>query len=156
MIFSLMTMNPIIENICATGACVDTVSSECETVTCLESPTSAESVFTNTEMIDIPDSTRKTYSEIVVEGVGTMAPRELVLNVDISHTSRGDLEINLFSPDGSRYRLKGRNEIDRFDNIVGSWTIDASRDLAEGTWRLEIVDHFYGNAGRLNSWSLEF
>ncbi|MEL6345770.1 MAG: proprotein convertase P-domain-containing protein [Myxococcota bacterium] len=112
--------------------------------------------FSNDDGMQIHDSARAVYSEISVFGVDAKDAEEMILQIDISHPSRGDLEINLVSPEGSRYRLKPRNAVDRLDDIQGTWVIDASRDNTEGIWKLEMVDHYLGNTGHLNQWSLTF
>jgi subtilisin-like proprotein convertase family protein len=42
------------------------------------------------------------------------------------------------------------------DNIVQTFTVNASSEVANGTWKLRVNDNASGDTGRLNSWSLQF
>jgi serine protease len=78
------------------------------------------------------------------------------VNVDIQHTYRGDLVIDLVAPDGSTYNLKTSNGSDSADNVNETYTVDASSESANGTWRLRVEDVFNGDTGFIDAWSLQF
>jgi serine protease len=78
------------------------------------------------------------------------------VNVDIQHTYRGDLVIDLVAPDGSTYNLKTSNGSDSADNVNETYTVDASSESASGTWRLRVEDVFNGDTGFIDAWSLQF
>jgi subtilisin-like proprotein convertase family protein len=74
----------------------------------------------------------------------------------IRHTYRGDLQIDLVAPDGSLYRLKSSSNGDSADDVVATYTVNASSQTANGTWRLQVYDRYSGDTGRIDSWGLQF
>ena len=84
------------------------------------------------------------------------APKTLKVEVDITHSFRGDLQIDLIAPDGSAYRLKSSNRLDSADGVKGSFAVDAAAERAAGTWKLRVRDRYTGDTGVLNSWALTF
>jgi serine protease len=78
------------------------------------------------------------------------------VSVNIVHTYRGDLQIDLVAPDGSSYRLKSSNRLDSADDVKATVTVDASAEQATGTWMLRVRDRYTGDTGVLNSWALTF
>lgn len=111
------------------------------------------SFFENTTDYAIADF-QTTESPIAVNRTGN-APSGLVVNVRIIHTYRGDLVVNLVAPDGSTYLLSNRSG-GSADNIIGSFTVNASSEAAAGTWRLRVYDAAGGDTGYIDSWSLQF
>jgi aminopeptidase S len=94
-------------------------------------------------------------SPIVVAGVPGNAPAELRVSVDIRHTYRGDLIVDLVAPDGTAYNIRNRLG-GSADDIIGTFAIDASAEVAEGTWKLRVHDAIIGDVGFINHWSLQF
>lgn len=86
--------------------------------------------------------------------------RDLLVQVDITHTYRGDLGIQLIAPDGTAAMLKERQQdsSDDVHMIVSPNDNAALRGLVnkeiQGPWRLAIVDHWQEDRGRLDYWSL--
>jgi subtilisin-like proprotein convertase family protein len=91
---------------------------------------------------------------------------DVTVNVDISHTWKGDLNVNLWSPDGTMVALHDRTGGSAND-IVGSYVSDGTGTLtsaddlnmflfADGTgdWTLELIDNAGGDTGTLNSWDI--
>ena len=76
--------------------------------------------------------------------------------MDIKHTFRGDLVINLVAPDGSLYLLKSSSSSDSVDNVLTTYTVNASTETASGTWKLRVQDVYSGDTGYIDSWSLQF
>ncbi|GLW50786.1 extracellular protease [Streptomyces sp. NBRC 14336] len=111
--------------------------------------------FTSTSSVAIPDNST-VESPITVSGRSGNAPSALQVGVDISHTYRGDLVIDLVAPDGSTYRLKNSSSSDSADNVVTSYTVNASSEVANGTWKLRVRDTATQDTGRINSWKLTF
>ena len=74
--------------------------------------------------------------------------------VNIVHTYRGDLVIDLVAPDGSAYRLKNSSILDSADNVNTTYTVNLSSEAANGVWRLRVQDVYAGDTGYINSWSL--
>jgi serine protease len=113
-------------------------------------------VFTSSGTVSIPDAGSAVESSITVSGVSGSAPSNLQVGVDITHTWRGDLVIDLIAPDGSTYRLKSSSSSDSADNVVTTYSVNASSETANGTWKLRVQDVAAQDTGRINSWKLTF
>ncbi|WP_149826192.1 S8 family peptidase [Streptomyces tailanensis] len=112
--------------------------------------------FTNTTAVSIPDNGSAIESSIAVTGRTGNAPSTLQVGVDITHTYRGDLVLDLVAPDGSTYRLKASSTSDSADNVNTTYSVNASSETANGTWKLRVQDVASADTGRLNSWKLTF
>ncbi|MGK5627909.1 M4 family metallopeptidase [Streptomyces sp. URMC 123] len=111
-------------------------------------------VFENTDDVPIGDVSTAT-SSINVTRTGN-APSTLKVDVDIVHTYRGDLVIDLLAPDGTAYRLKNSDASDSADNVKAQYVVDASAEAANGTWKLRVQDAYAQDTGHINSWRLTF
>ncbi|MFJ9753165.1 S8 family peptidase [Streptomyces chartreusis] len=114
-----------------------------------------DSRFENTIDYPISDFTI-TQSPITVSGVPGNAPSALRVSVDIKHTWIGDLQIDLVAPDGSAYRLKNYGDGGSSDNVITTYTLNASTEAANGTWRLRVRDNAWYDTGKIDSWVLQF
>ncbi|MFJ2061388.1 proprotein convertase P-domain-containing protein, partial [Streptomyces sp. NPDC087908] len=56
---------------------------------------------------------------------------------------------------GSAYSLSNRSG-GSADNIVQTFTVNASSEVANGAWRLRVRDAAYFDVGYINSWRLTF
>ncbi|MFI0877530.1 M4 family metallopeptidase [Streptomyces parvus] len=113
-------------------------------------------VFENTTVVNIPDAGAAVTSSVTVSGVAGNAPSALKVGVDITHTWRGDLVVDLVAPDGTNYRLKNRSAGDSADNVVETYTVNASSEVANGVWKLKVQDLARQDTGRINSFKLTF
>ncbi|MFE2646125.1 S8 family serine peptidase [Streptomyces nigra] len=95
-------------------------------------------------------------SPVTVSGVSGNAPSALAVEVHIVHTYIGDLQVQLVSPDGTAYTLKAYGTGGSADNIDTTYTVDASSEAADGTWRLRVSDNARLDTGRIDSWALQF
>ncbi|MFE9698696.1 M28 family metallopeptidase [Streptomyces sp. NPDC006270] len=120
-----------------------------------EPPTDGD-VFSNTADVAIPDAGAATTSSIAVTGRTGNAPAALQVGVDIKHTWRGDLVVDLLAPDGSAYRLKNSSSGDSADNVITTYTVNASGEVANGTWKLRVQDVARQDTGYIDSWKLTF
>ncbi|WP_434446455.1 S8 family peptidase [Lentzea sp. E54] len=111
--------------------------------------------FENTDDVAIPDAGAAVTSSITVSGVTGNAPATLKVDVNIVHTYRGDLVIDLIAPDGTAYRLKSSNN-DSANDVVTTYTVNASGEVANGTWKLQVQDVARVDTGHINSWKLTF
>ncbi|GGN03410.1 hypothetical protein GCM10011609_48090 [Lentzea pudingi] len=111
--------------------------------------------FENTADVNIPDNGAAVTSPITVSGVTGNAPATLKVDVNIVHTYRGDLVIDLIAPDGTAFRLKNSGS-DSADNVVATYTVNASGEVANGTWKLQVKDVAAQDTGYVNSWKLTF
>ncbi|WP_327249713.1 M4 family metallopeptidase [Streptomyces sp. NBC_01320] len=119
----------------------------------------ARGIVENTTDVPIPDmgaAGPAAFSDIDVTTISGQAPSDLKVGVDIKHTWRGDLVIDLVAPDGTLYPLKKSNLSDSADNVLETYTVDASSQVANGTWRLQVRDVYRGDSGYIDSWRLIF
>ncbi|WP_307622532.1 M4 family metallopeptidase [Streptomyces sp. V3I7] len=112
--------------------------------------------YENTTPLSIPDNGPAVTSSITVSGRTGNAPSNLQVYVDITHTWRGDLVIDLIGPSGASYRLKNFSSSDSADNVNETYTVNASSEPANGTWKLKVQDQATYDVGTLNSWKLTF
>ncbi|MFG2878151.1 M4 family metallopeptidase [Streptomyces sp. NPDC048337] len=115
--------------------------------------TSQQNVFENTTDYAIADNST-VESPITVTRTGN-APSTLKVDVNIVHTYIGDLKVDLVAPDGSVYNLHNRSG-GSADNIVKSYTVNASSEVAQGVWKLRVNDNANLDTGKIDSWKLTF
>lgn len=109
---------------------------------------------TNGNDVLIPDSPAAAVSSgITISGCTGNAPAAAEVEVDIVHSFRGDLVIDLLAPDGTAYRLQGRSA-DSGDDIHTTYVVDLSSQPRNGDWRLRVRDRRIGNTGLIDGWSL--
>ncbi|MFE7352157.1 M4 family metallopeptidase [Streptomyces sp. NPDC057543] len=113
-------------------------------------------VFENTTSVAIPDGGAAVTTSVNVTGITGNAPSALKVGVDITHTWRGDLVIDLVAPNGTTYRLKNASISDSADNVQTTYTVNASSVAANGTWKLKVQDVYSGDTGKINSFKLTF
>ncbi|MFF7239510.1 M4 family metallopeptidase [Streptomyces collinus] len=112
--------------------------------------------YENTTPVSIPDNGPAVTSDITVSGRSGNAPGNLQVAVDITHTWRGDLVIDLVGPSGTAYRLKNFSGSDSADNVQETYTVNAASESANGTWKLKVQDQAAQDVGKINSWKLTF
>ncbi|MCX5122395.1 M4 family metallopeptidase [Streptomyces sp. NBC_00347] len=115
--------------------------------------TQQQTVFENTTDYAIADNST-VESPITVNRTGN-APSTLKVDVNILHTWIGDLKVDLVAPDGSVYNLHNRTGSST-DNIIKSYTVNASSEVAQGVWKLRVNDNANLDTGKIDSWKLTF
>ena len=111
--------------------------------------------YTNSTPVTINDLSTIT-STINVSGRTGNAPTTSKVAVNITHTWRGDLKIDLLAPDGSVYALKASSSSDSADNVIATYTVNLSTELLNGAWKLRVQDTAAADVGTLNNWSITF
>jgi hypothetical protein len=111
--------------------------------------------FENGTDVAIPDL-GTAESPITVSGVTGNAPSALRVGVTIRHTWRGDLVLRLVAPDGTSYLLEDFPNGDSADDVVKTYSVDASSEVANGVWRLQVQDVARSDVGRIDIWSVQF
>jgi xanthomonalisin len=111
--------------------------------------------YTNSTPTAIPDVSTIT-STINVSGRTGLASSTSQISVNITHTYRGDLKIDLLAPDGSVYALKASSGSDSADNVIATYTKNLSTETLNGAWKLRVQDVAAGDTGTLNNWSITF
>ncbi|CAL9336742.1 S8 family serine peptidase [Streptomyces sp. enrichment culture] len=140
------------------GGCGTGIADAAKTVNAVTGGTTTptpSTTFTNTSDVSIRDY-QTVVSPITVSGVSGNAPATLKVNVDIKHSWRGDLVIDLMAPDGTYYRLKNSSSSDPTANLLTTYTVNASSEVANGTWWLQVSDVGTGDTGYIDSWGLTF
>ena len=94
-------------------------------------------------------------SPITVSGRSGNGSASTPVAVNIVHTYKGDLKVDLVAPDGSVYVLHNRSG-GSADNINSTYTVNLSGEALNGTWRLRVNDIARGDTGYINSWSVTF
>ena len=110
--------------------------------------------YTNTTDYTIADNAT-INSPITVSGRTGTASATTPVAVNIVHTYKGDLKVDLVAPDGSVYVLHNRAG-GSADNIVQTFTVNLSTEALNGTWNLRVNDNAGGDVGYINSWSITF
>ncbi|MBT2439537.1 S8 family serine peptidase [Streptomyces sp. ISL-36] len=110
--------------------------------------------FENLTDVTIADNAT-VESPITVSGVTGNAPATLKVGVDIKHTYIGDLKVDLVAPDGTVYTVHNRTGSGT-DNIVQTFTVNASSEVANGVWKLRVNDNASQDTGRIDAWNLTF
>lgn len=94
-------------------------------------------------------------SSVSVTGRTGNASTALKVGVNIVHTYSGDLVVDLIGPSGKAYRLHNSSS-DSTPNINTTYTVNASTETANGTWKLKVQDKGPQDTGYINSWKLTF
>jgi hypothetical protein len=77
------------------------------------------------------------------------------VGVNISHSRRGDLQIDLMSPTGQSYRLKNADREDLGQDVVDVFQVDLGRQTMQpGAWTLVVTDTVAGQQGQIHGWSI--
>ncbi|MER7047815.1 M28 family metallopeptidase [Streptomyces jumonjinensis] len=113
-------------------------------------------VYENAADVAIPDNGPAVTSTVTVSGRTGNAPAALPVAVDVKHTWRGDVVADLVAPDGTAYRLKNSSSNDSADNVIDTFTVDASSEPANGDWKLRVQDVASQDTGYIDSWKLTF
>ncbi|MEU8763691.1 S8 family serine peptidase [Streptomyces sp. NPDC048659] len=111
--------------------------------------------FENVNDVTIVDNAT-VESALTVSGVTGNAPATLKVGVDIKHTYRGDLVLTLVAPDGTVYPLEDFANSDSADDVLKTYTVNASSEVANGTWKLRVQDIATQDTGRIDAWNLTF
>lgn len=111
--------------------------------------------YSNYTQFAIPDM-GQVDSPIVVSGRTGNVTAVATVRVNIAHTYRGDLRIDLVAPDGSLYPIKSSSDTDSADNVTGSTKLNLSSEMLNGTWKLRVADGAAGDTGKLIGWNITF
>jgi serine protease len=112
--------------------------------------------FVNKNDINVPDQ-GTADSTLVIAGQAGNAPATLKVKVSIYHSYVGDLDVWLVAPDGTLYQIvNDGNGAGSADSIVQEFTVNASSEVANGTWRLRATDNADVDVGQIDEWKLTF
>ncbi|HST85552.1 MAG TPA: S8 family serine peptidase [Kineosporiaceae bacterium] len=134
-----------------TGA---TTTTPTPTPTATTAPPTTGCTGTSGTDVTIPDAGAAVTSSIAISGCARSASSTSTVAVNIVHTYRGDVVVDLVAPDGTSYRLKASSTSDSADNINTTYTVNLSSEAANGTWLLKAQDIYSADTGYINSWTL--
>ncbi|NKI40234.1 S8 family serine peptidase [Streptomyces physcomitrii] len=118
-------------------------------------PPSGDGRFENTDDYPIRDNST-VESPITVTGVAGKAPAALAVTMDLRHSFRGDLRVELVAPDGGVFLLKNYDQYDSAADVRSTVSVKADQKTANGTWKLRVTDNWVNDTGYINAWSLKF
>ncbi|WP_113702760.1 trypsin-like serine protease [Nonomuraea lactucae] len=106
--------------------------------------------------VQIPDS-GTAESPLQVSGTSGAVPGTLEVDLNIVHTWRGDLKVELVAPNGTVYPVVAPSGNDGNDNITGSFTVSTPNNgNANGTWKLRVTDRAAQDVGHIDRWRLRW
>ncbi|MFD6315783.1 M4 family metallopeptidase [Streptomyces nigra] len=110
-------------------------------------------VYSNATRVDIPDNGAAVLSPVTISGREGNASATTSVYVNIVHTYRGDLVVDLVGPNGTVYPLLNRSG-GSADNVDQTFTVDASAQPLNGTWALRVQDRANIDVGHIARWTL--
>jgi len=161
-----------VSNRCASGACRgEDVTRIDQLVKYLDGggpvvppvPPASDSVFAVNANLTIPDSPKAGIKSSVNVNVAP-GGRKVRVQIELKHTYRGDLVVELISPSGKVVALHSRSG-GSLDDIKGTYGVDLasaqsldvlSGEAKTGAWSLRVTDKASQDVGVLQKWSLIF
>ncbi|MEC3981176.1 S8 family peptidase [Amycolatopsis sp. H20-H5] len=110
----------------------------------------------NTTPVAIPDAGDAVTSSVTQDGCDGKASATLPVKVDISHTYTADLVVDLVGPSGAVYRLKKAGGVGVATGVHENYTVDASAESANGTWKLQVQDIYKFDTGSIDGLTITF
>ncbi|MFD3583497.1 M4 family metallopeptidase [Streptomyces sp. NPDC058683] len=110
-------------------------------------------IYASATRVDIPDNGAAVESPVTVTGRTGNASATTQVYVKIIHTYRGDLTVDLVGPDGTVYSLLNRSG-GSADNVDQTFTVNASAQSLNGTWKLRVQDRAAIDVGYIEQWRL--
>ena len=110
--------------------------------------------YTNTNSYSIPDNNSVGITS-PISATRTGDSGTVTVNVNISHTYIGDLQVELHSPTG-QVSILHDNAGGGSNDIIQSYTVDMTGIESAGDWALKAVDSARRDTGTINSWELTF
>ncbi|WP_053851534.1 M4 family metallopeptidase [Streptomyces sp. NRRL B-24085] len=110
-------------------------------------------VYAGSTRVDIPDNGAAVESPVTIAGRDGNASATTKVYVNIVHTYRGDLTVDLVGPNGTVYSLLNRSG-GSADNVDQTFTVDASAQPLNGTWKLRVQDRASIDVGYIARWEL--
>ena len=117
-------------------------------------PPPPSDTFENTDNYSIPDNNSTGVSSpISVTRSGDSGSVSVAVN--ITHTYKGDLVVDLIHPDGTVYNLHNRSG-GSANNIIETYSVDVGTKDSLGEWSLRVRDLASRDLGTINEWSITF
>ena len=110
--------------------------------------------FTSNANLAIPDNDPKGVTSSI-DSTYDAAVTKATVAVDVTHTYRGDLKVELVTPGGERKVLQATSN-DSSNDLKKEYQVSFSSTSARGKWSLQVSDNYRRDTGRLNRWSIRF
>ncbi|WP_433324489.1 S8 family serine peptidase [Spirillospora sp. CA-294931] len=110
----------------------------------------------NDEDVAVPDAGAAVGSAITQDRCDGRASGTLPVKVDVDHTFTRDLSIDLVGPSGAVFTLKAAGGVGESGGIHKTYSVNASGENANGTWKLQVKDAHRYDTGTLTGWSIDF
>ncbi|WP_299495580.1 M4 family metallopeptidase [uncultured Shewanella sp.] len=110
--------------------------------------------FENNTSVSIPDN-NSTGATSSIDVTLDSNSASVSVEVSISHTYIGDLNVTLTSPTGDSYNLHN-NTGGSANDINETYSLSLSGDNVSGAWQLKAVDNANRDTGSIDNWSLTF
>jgi subtilisin-like proprotein convertase family protein len=125
---------------------------------CQEEPGEGASYSgSNDTAVAIPDDDPSgAESQLEVDGSAAIALQTVEVKVEVEHSWRGDLLIELTSAAGETREVQAYDANDSDDGFVETFAVAgfAESDDVRGTWTLRVTDRAGSDTGSLVRWSL--
>jgi choice-of-anchor B domain-containing protein len=117
-------------------------------------PPPPSDTFENTGSYSIPDNNSTgVISPITVSRTGNS--NTVSVSVNITHTYKGDLVVDLIHPDSTVYNLHNRSG-GSANNIIETYSVNIGAKDSLGDWELRVRDLASRDLGTINEWSITF
>lgn len=117
-------------------------------------PPPPPATFENTNSYNIPDNNNTGItSPISVSRTGSSGT--VSISVNITHTYKGDLIVDLIHPDSTVYNLHNRTG-GSANNIIQTYSVSVGSKDSQGTWGLRARDRAGADLGTIDQWSITF
>jgi cysteine-rich repeat protein len=123
----------------------------------VEVPTQGSFEKTVTGPINIPDNNQTGVTSTIAVPAGVNS-NKVTVSIDIDHTFRGDLVVDLTAPNGRVVTLSNRAGGSADDIVINNFDITSQvtpGSSATGNWRLRVRDLAAIDTGRILSWTLK-
>ena len=125
-----------------------------KTATVIVGSSGGVQTYTNDTDVAISDNAT-VESTIAVSGRSGNAPSNTRVSVNIVHTFRQDLKVDLVAPDGTLYNIHNRTG-GSAHNVAGTFTFNLSSEALNGSWKLRVNDNATQDTGLIDTWSITF
>lgn len=112
-------------------------------------------VHTRMPQVKIPDP-GSISMPMDISNEGDPGSAHLRVSFKIKHPSRGQLQVDLLTPNGRSFRLYSRNSSTGNDLNLIDVPVAAADVPPNGRWRLLVSDGSTGSAGEVTEWALAF
>ncbi|MBM7773225.1 subtilisin family serine protease [Actinokineospora baliensis] len=108
---------------------------------------------TSSGAVAIPDA-GSADSPVTMANCTGNASSSTTVKVDIDHSFTADLAVSLVGPSGAVFQLRPSGGMGDGNGIHTTYTVNASGEAKNGTWKLRVADVYRFDTGSITSWTL--